>query len=74
MLDQIKSYVNAILPMSDTEWIALQSILEIKRYSKKSLLWKTGDICRDIAFINKGMMRISFNLDGIEKTQEFYRK
>lgn len=72
MLDQIKSYVNTILPMPDTEWIALQSILEIKRYSKKSLLWKTGDICRDIAFINKGMMRISFNLDGIEKTQEFF--
>ena len=72
MLDQIKSYINTILPMPDAEWIALQSILEIKRYSKKSLLWKTGDICRDIAFINKGMMRISFNLDGIEKTQEFF--
>jgi CRP-like cAMP-binding protein len=72
MLDQIKSYVNTILPMPDAEWIALQSILEIKRYSKKTLLWKTGDICRDIAFINKGMMRISFTLDRIEKTHEFF--
>jgi CRP-like cAMP-binding protein len=41
---------------------------QVQKFTKKSLILKEGSICRNIYFINKGMIRTFVNHDGNEVT------
>tara|TARA_R110002073_G_scaffold89852_6_gene212516 strand:- start:32673 stop:33257 length:585 start_codon:yes stop_codon:yes gene_type:complete len=59
---QLKEYINRYIPFSDQEIILFFEFLEIKKYSKKELLLKTGRICNHHYFILEGLLR-SYYID-----------
>jgi CRP/FNR family transcriptional regulator, anaerobic regulatory protein len=68
IIDNIKTFV--ALSINDEE--EFTKILEIKKYAKKEFILAEGQVCDKIFFINSGCARDFFNINGEEKTLQFF--
>jgi CRP/FNR family transcriptional regulator, anaerobic regulatory protein len=72
MFHQIKAYYKKLSPLlTEKDWEFLQSKMQIQQLKKGELLVKSGAICRQVSFINKGMVRMFYIVDGKEITGGF---
>jgi CRP/FNR family transcriptional regulator, anaerobic regulatory protein len=71
MFNQLKNYHDAMLPMSEQDWVYFVSLLEVRHLAKGEVLVKEGEICQEIFFINKGAIRNYRLLDGKELVCRF---
>lgn len=72
MFEQIKSYYKSLVPsMEESDWEILKNKLSYQELKKGELLVKSGAICRQVSFINKGMVRMFYVIDGKEITGGF---
>jgi CRP-like cAMP-binding protein len=53
----IENYVRKIITPDAEEWGAFRSILATKRWKKKELILKQGQVCTFIAFVTQGYLR-----------------
>ncbi len=60
--------LNRLSNLSNDSFDKLYSILEFRSLKKKEFLIKEGEICRNLYFVNKGMVRTYLIQDGIEVT------
>jgi len=68
----IKTAINSIVPLQDTEWKDLQDFIEQRTLKKYSFFLKEGEICNSIAFVNKGLLIYYRSLEnGNETTTDF---
>jgi len=56
-MNNLIQYLDAIHPLSQHLKDHLSDILKIRELSKKDYLLKTGRICTDICFVEKGLLR-----------------
>ena len=56
-MEKVKSYLNRIVLLDDSEWVQFSSKLERVEYPKKSILLNTGAVEEHIYFIEKGIIR-----------------
>ncbi len=67
MFDKIKKYYQKTLPgLQEEDWYALEKRLNIQYIKKGELLTRQGDVCRNVSFINKGLLRMYYVVDGKE--------
>ena len=67
MFSQIKAYYKKLLPdLSEDTWLALQERLTIQHLKKGDFLTRQGEVCRQVSFINKGLVRMFYNVEGKE--------
>ncbi len=67
MFDKIKKYYQKTLPgLQEEDWYALEERLNIQHLKKGELLTRQGEICRSVSFINKGLLRMFYVVDGKE--------
>lgn len=62
-MENILHYLHSIHPLSPALVDYLQSHLKIRELQKRAYLLRTGQVCRTISFIQKGLLRC-FNLNG----------
>lgn len=55
--------------MTHDELDILESVLEPRKYAKNELILKEGDICRDILYIDKGLIRQFYYKNNREVTE-----
>ena len=68
----IHQVVSSYIEISNEEWSSYSSMLQVKKIKKKSIILSEGKICKDVYFINKGLLRIFFlDNNGKEKTFHF---
>jgi CRP-like cAMP-binding protein len=68
----IHKVISTYIEISDEEWARYSSMLCVKEIKKKSIILSEGSICREVFFINKGLLRIFFvDNNGEEKTFHF---
>ena len=71
-LENIKKVISNYIEISEEEWISYSSKFCVKEIEKKEIILKQGDICHDVVFVVKGMLRMFFvDNDGEEKTFHF---
>lgn len=72
MFDKIKKYYQKTLPgLQEEDWYALEERLNIQYLKKGELLTRQGEICRCVSFINKGLIRMFYVVDGKEISTGF---
>ncbi|HEU4469648.1 MAG TPA: Crp/Fnr family transcriptional regulator [Flavisolibacter sp.] len=72
MFAQIKAYYRSQIPqITDAEWDRLQQKLTVQHLKKGELLTRAGDICRQVSFINKGLLRMFYLVEGKEVSVGF---
>jgi CRP/FNR family transcriptional regulator, anaerobic regulatory protein len=72
MFSQLKSFLDQYISISQEEWELIQVYWVKRKFSKKEFLLKQGEICRSIAFINKGCFRYYSIQDSGEAIYHFF--
>ena len=74
MINNLIAYLNKIHPLSpELEW-HLQHALKERKVAKKQFLLKAGHICRDISFIEEGLLRCFYLKDDMEVCSWFMKE
>ena len=72
MFKYIKEYYIKLLPdLQEKDWNALQEKLTIQYVKKGEFLTRNGEVCRQVSFINKGILRMYYLVDGKEINMSF---
>ena len=67
MFTAIKAYYQSLLPaMTEVDWQAMEQRLTVQTLAKGEALVRQGEICRQVSFINKGLLRMYYLVDGRE--------
>jgi CRP-like cAMP-binding protein len=67
MFDQAKAYYKKLVPgLREEDWNVMQEKFTIQKLKKGELLIRNGEICRQVCFINKGLLRMFYVVDGRE--------
>jgi CRP-like cAMP-binding protein len=59
-------------PLTDTEWSVLRPLLRRKALTARQPLLRAGEVCRDLAFVECGLLRYFLVGDGREFTGNFF--
>ena len=71
-LKNIKKVISSYIEISEEELLDYFSKFRVKECKKKDIILTEGKICRDVFFVEKGLLRIYFmDSDGEEKTFHF---
>ena len=71
MYEQLKTHIRKFVLISDLEFDTLTGFFNPRHLKKKEYLYKQNEICRYIAFINKGCVR-NFHIDNKGDEQIIY--
>ncbi|MEG0454623.1 MAG: Crp/Fnr family transcriptional regulator, partial [Bacteroides sp.] len=70
--ETVRAIVNSRLPeMTEEGRLLLENILICKEIQKGELALNEGDICHDIIFVGKGMLRQFYYKNGKDVTEHF---
>ena len=68
----IHQVISGLIEISDDEWSFYSSMLREKTIKKKEVILVEGSVCKEVFFVNKGLLRIYFvDNKGEEKTFHF---
>lgn len=71
-LSKIHIAIKSLIEIDDKEWSYYSSLFTTRNYNKKEILLQPDNVCDNIFFINKGLLRIFFmDKNGNESTFYF---
>jgi CRP-like cAMP-binding protein len=71
MINSLLDTIKSIIPLSATENDIVVSLFKEKTYMKGELFLAEGQICKQVGFVTKGLLRYYINHDGEDKTYDF---
>lgn len=71
MIDSLLYSIQNLVTLGPAERELVASLFKEKSYKKGSFFLAEGQICREVGFVVKGLMRYYINHDGEEKTYAF---
>ncbi|WP_298486752.1 Crp/Fnr family transcriptional regulator [uncultured Maribacter sp.] len=71
-MDRIINTINTYISLSEQEIEYLKDAITKKEYHKNEIIFSEGKIANEIYFVNKGCVRLFYNVDGKDKTAFFY--
>jgi len=66
MLEELKKYIQKKISLSDEQFDLIASTVTARKIKKETLLLKQGDVCSQVFFVSKGLLR-AYTLDNAEK-------
>lgn len=72
MIDALLSYFRQHISISEEEIISLQAHIPIQSFKKNAHLLHAGEVSTNFFFINKGLVHLYYEVEGIDKTAFFY--
>ena len=65
---KLKAYFTSLLPtLNEESWKFCESMLRIKVVKKGELVYREGNVCNYVSFVNHGLARMYYMIDGREK-------
>lgn len=58
--EAIKMFIGAVAPMAESDMELLNPILEYKQVKKNDYLLREGEICKNVYFLTKGLLRMFY--------------
>ncbi|HET8573966.1 MAG TPA: Crp/Fnr family transcriptional regulator [Edaphocola sp.] len=71
MINSLLYSIRNLITLSSAEADIVTSLFKEKTYKKGDFFLKEGQICKQVGFVAKGLMRYYINQDGEEKTYAF---
>lgn len=72
MFDAFRKYISQLISLDDEEWLKILACVKVKQLKKHDRLLEPHEVCRHIAFVNRGAIRTFYNRDGEEITFFFF--
>ncbi len=73
-MEQLLQFLESVHPISDGLKLHLSSILKVKELKRKDILLKAGYICKQVCFIQKGLLRCYYIRDDAEVCSWFMKE
>jgi len=71
-MQKLKHFLNNIAPLNESEWGLAEILFKEEKIRKGEYFVKSNEVCSKIAFIEKGLFRLCYTLDGVENTALFF--
>lgn len=71
MSDILISRIRDYISLSEKEVCTVNSLFRKELHRKNELILKQGDVCKKLYFIEKGIIRLTINIEGKEKCMVF---
>ncbi|MDH7460694.1 Crp/Fnr family transcriptional regulator [Chitinophagaceae bacterium 26-R-25] len=72
--DALISSIARTIKLAPDEIRIIQNLFKLKTFEKGSFFLREGEVCKQVGFIKKGIVRYYINNDGEEKTYGFNRE
>jgi CRP/FNR family transcriptional regulator, anaerobic regulatory protein len=74
-LAQVKEYFFSLVPeLDDEKWRLFEQVSTLRTYRKGDYLLRPGQVENVVSFVNKGLIRMYYLLDGKELTSTFFHE
>jgi CRP-like cAMP-binding protein len=70
--ETLRTQLQALIPLTDADYAAFTAALQPMQLAKKALLLREGEVCRHVAYVERGGLRYFYNVDGEERTGQFF--
>ena len=71
MINSLLDNIQSLITLSQEERNIIMSLFKMKTYKKGDFFLADGQVCKQVGFVTKGLMRYYINHDGEEKTYAF---
>lgn len=71
MLPQLQAYVSQFVTLSELEWAAITPLFQPVRVAKDEFLVRHGEVCRQLYFGSRGLLRHYYLHEGRDTTRYF---
>lgn len=71
-MKKLKLYFDNIISLTDTEWKEAKTLFKTEEILKGGFLIKPNVICNKISFVQSGLFRLYYLVEGEEKTMLFF--
>jgi CRP-like cAMP-binding protein len=71
-MHKLRQYLDSIAPLNEFEWEFAQALFTEVKVVKDECFVKSDESCNKVAFIEKGLFRLYYVLDGEENTTLFF--
>jgi CRP-like cAMP-binding protein len=72
---KIKQYYKVLIPeLEEESWELMASMFTIRRLKKGEVVFNTGDYCRNVSYLNHGLCRFYYSIEGKEVVAGFFRE
>ncbi len=69
--EKLKAFYTQLFPITEEGWKVTESVLAIRSFKKGDFIVREGSICNYVSFVNHGLCRVYFLVDGKEKIIKF---
>ncbi len=70
--EKLKSYFSQLLPtMTEESWNITENVLSVRTFKKGEFIAREGQLCDHVSFLNYGLARVYYLVDGKEKIVSF---
>ncbi len=69
--EKLKAFFTQLFPVTEQSWEITRRVLTVSSYRKGDFLVREGDVCNCVSFINSGLIRVYYLVDGKEKIIRF---
>lgn len=70
----LQQVCGSLVRLNDQEWERFKTAFSSRKVNKKTLLVKSGQICKEIYFINKGLLRLFYDKEDLEITAFIFKE
>ncbi len=75
MFEQIRNYYTSLVPgISGEDWSKIESRFTVQNLKKGEMLTRAGEVSRTVSFVNKGILRIFYTVQGQEISTGFVQE
>lgn len=75
MFSGIKEYYKNLVPqITESEWEAFEKCLVVRQLKKGEFLVRAGQVCKYVSFINSGLVRLYYSIEGKDISTGFAKK
>jgi CRP/FNR family transcriptional regulator, anaerobic regulatory protein len=74
-LAQIRAYFFNLVPgLTEDKWKSFEQLVSIRRFKKGEVIIKPGQVCNHVSFVNYGLLRSYYLIDGKEIIAVFFHE
>ncbi len=70
-MEKFKDFIETYTALTSTEWQFIRNAFQRKVFEKNEIILDAGDVCRNFYFMESGLIRYYYNVDGNEVTKTF---
>ena len=68
---KLKEFIETYTKLNDSEWITIRELFGKREFKKKAIILGEGEVCRYFYFLESGLIRFYYNIDGNDITKTF---